>query len=85
MACGRKGTFHIQPLDAPQVTYSLDSDQGEYQKGTHTINFGNYQCYEGDAADMAKIIRGEKDCDFPYAHDLVVQDTLLKASRMPIE
>jgi hypothetical protein len=28
---------------------------------------------------MARIIRGEKTTDFPYAHDLAVQRTLLQA------
>ena len=31
---------------------------------------------------MARIIRGEKASDFPYAHDLAVQETLLLASGM---
>ncbi|HTN75867.1 MAG TPA: Gfo/Idh/MocA family oxidoreductase [Pirellulaceae bacterium] len=81
--CGTQGTFHIQPLDAPIVTYSLDRDQGEYKKGTHTIRFGNYPRYVGDAADMARIIRGEKASDFSYAHDLAVQETVLLASGVP--
>jgi predicted dehydrogenase len=83
VACGSRGTFHIQPLDAPNVVYTLDQDRGEYQKGTHEIKFGNYQRYVGDAADMAKILRGEKECDFQYSHDLAVQETVLLASGMP--
>jgi hypothetical protein len=83
--CGRKGTFHIQPLDAPNVLYTLDADHGEYKKGTHEIRFGNYERYSGDAADMARILAGEKECDFPYAHDLAVQETVLRASDMPLD
>ncbi|HEX5104950.1 MAG TPA: Gfo/Idh/MocA family oxidoreductase [Pirellulaceae bacterium] len=84
VVCGRSGTFHIQPLDAPNVTYTLDRDRGEYQRGTHEIKFGNYERYVGDAADMAKILRGEKECDFSYSHDLAVQETVLLAGGMPI-
>jgi predicted dehydrogenase len=83
--CGRNGTFHIQPLDAPNVTYTLDADHGEYQQGTHEIKFGDYERYSGDAADMARILRGEKQCDFPYDHDLAVQETVLRASGMPLD
>jgi len=83
VVCGSRGTFHIQPLDAPNVVYTLDRDRGEYKQGTHEVKFGNYERYVGDAADMAKILRGEKECDFPYAHDLAVQETVLLASAMP--
>lgn len=83
VVCGSRGTFHIQPLDAPNVTYTLDRDCGEYKKGTHEVKFGGYPRYVGDAADMAKVIRGEKECDYPYAHDLAVQETVLLASGCP--
>ena len=65
VVCGTAGTFHIQPLDAPNVRLTLDRDRGEYKKGTHEVKFGNYERYVGDAADMARILRGEKECDYP--------------------
>lgn len=85
VACGRFGSFHIQPLDAPNVTISLDRNRGEYRKGKSEVRFGNYPRYVGDAADMAKIIREEKPCDFSYQHDLAVQETVLKASGVAID
>ena len=85
VVCGSRGTFHIQPLDSPNVVYTLDQNRGEYKQGTHEIKFGNYERYVGDAADMARILRGEKGCDFSYAHDLAVQETVLLASGMPTE
>lgn len=85
VVCGQRGTFHIQPLDAPNVTYTLDRDCGEYAKGTHEVKFGNYPRYVGDAQDMAAVIRGEKECDYSYAHDLAVQETVLRASGVNIE
>lgn len=80
VVCGTQGSFHIQPLDAPNVILTLDRDRGEYKKGRQEIKFGNYPRYVGDAADMAKIIHGEKQCDYSYAHDLAVQETVLLAS-----
>ena len=59
VACGRHGTCHIQPLDAPTVRLTLDRDRGEYKRGTQETKFGNYDRYIGDAADMARILRGE--------------------------
>jgi predicted dehydrogenase len=82
--CGSRGTFHIQPLDAPNVIYTLDQDRGEYKKGRHEVKFGNYERYVGDAADMARIVRGEKECDFSYSHDVAVQETVLLASGLPV-
>lgn len=81
--CGTEGTFHIQPLDNPSVVLSLSQPRGEYKKGTQTLTMPKYQRYVDDAADMAKVIRGQKVSDFPYAHELAVQTTLLKASQMP--
>lgn len=85
VVCGKSGTCHIQPLDAPSVRLTLDRDRGKYKKGTQEIPFGNYQRYAGDAADMARILRGEKECDYSYAHDLAVQETVLLASGMSVE
>jgi predicted dehydrogenase len=80
VVCGTKGTFHIQPLDAPSVRFTLDQPRGKYGKGYQDVRFGNYPRYVGDAADLAKIVRGEKDPDFSYQHDLAVQEAVLKAS-----
>ena len=80
--CGTAGTLHIQPLDAPDVRLTLDRDRGEHRKGTHQIKFGSYERYAGDAADMARVLRGEKECDYSYAHDLAVQEMVLLASAM---
>lgn len=77
--CGTQGTFHIQPLDQPSVRVSLDRPRGDYKKGTQTVTLPKYARYVDDAADMARIIRGEKTSDFSYEHDWIVQSTLLAA------
>ena len=84
VVCGTSGTFHIQPLDSPAVRLTLDRPRGEYKKGTQEIKLPKFTRYVGDAADMARIIRGEKACDFSYEHDLAVQRALLLASDMPV-
>jgi predicted dehydrogenase len=79
VVCGTEGTFHIQPLDNPSARVSLSSARDKYKKGTHELTFPKYVRYVDDAADMARILRGEKPSDFSYQHDLAVQRTLLKA------
>ncbi len=58
-------------------------DRDGYKKGTQAVTFPRYTRYVADAADMARVIRGEKATDFPPAHDLAVQDALLKACGLP--
>ncbi|MEZ6102310.1 MAG: Gfo/Idh/MocA family oxidoreductase [Pirellulaceae bacterium] len=84
VVCGTEGTFHIQPLDDPAARVALSQSRGEYQKGKQEITFPEYRRYVDDAADMARIIRGEKEADFSYQHDLAVQRTLLKACGLPL-
>lgn len=85
VVCGTEGTFHIQPLDNPSARVTLSQSRGEYKKGTQELVFPKYSRYIDDAADMAKILRGEKETDFPYKHDQIVQATLLKACGLPID
>ncbi|MCA9063805.1 MAG: Gfo/Idh/MocA family oxidoreductase, partial [Planctomycetaceae bacterium] len=82
--CGTEGTFHIQPLDSPSAVISLSQDRGQYHKGSQQVAFDKFTRYVGDAADMARIIRGEKTVDFDYDHDLAVQESVLRASGCPI-
>ena len=83
VVCGTEGTFHIQPLDNPAARVSLSQARGAYKKGTQDVTFPKYTRYADDAADMARVIRGEKPSDFPPEHDLAVQETLLKLCGVP--
>lgn len=80
VVCGTEGTFHIQPLDNPSARITLSKDRDGYTKGTQDVTFPKYVRYVDDAADMAKIIRGEKPSDFGPDHDLTVQKSVLLAS-----
>ena len=80
VVCGTSGTFHIQPLDSPAVRLTLDKGRGEYKKGTQEIALAKFTRYIADAADMARVIRGEKEFEFSAAHDLAVQESVLLAS-----
>jgi predicted dehydrogenase len=79
VVCGTEGTFHIQPLDNPAARVALSKPRGEYRTGYQDVSFPKYTRYVADAADMARIVRGEKEADFSYDHDLNVQTALLQA------
>ncbi|MBX3414354.1 MAG: Gfo/Idh/MocA family oxidoreductase [Pirellulales bacterium] len=81
--CGTEGTCQIIQLDEPYVLLALNKNRDKYQRGYQKIAFGDYPRYVGDAADLAKIIRGEKDSDFPYTHELAVQRAVLNACGLP--
>ena len=83
--CGTHGTLHIQPLDNPSVRLALTQNRGKYERGYQDVTFPKYSRYVGDAADLAKIIRNEKDPDLSYEHDREVLRTVLLASGMPID
>lgn len=83
--CGTEGTLHIQPLDDPAARLALAGPKGKFTQGYQDLTFPKYTRYVDDAADMARVIRGEKPTDFPYAHDLAVQAAVLEASGLPFE
>jgi predicted dehydrogenase len=85
VVCGTAGTFHIQPLDNPAARVALSTRRDEYRQGYQDVRFARFDRYVEDAADMARILRGEKETDFPPAHDLAVQETLLKACGLLID
>lgn len=85
VVCGTEGTFHIQPLDAPAVRLSLAKERPGYKRGTQEIALPKYTRYVGDAADMARVVRGEKRFEFTPEHDLAVQTALLQACGVSLD
>ena len=85
VVCGTGGTFHIQPLDNPSARIALSSRREGYGRGYQEVQFPKYTRYVADAADMARILRGEKETDFPYSHDLNVQRAVLQACNLPLD
>ena len=83
--CGSEGTFHIQPLDNPQAKVAFSQPRGRFKQGYQDVTFPKFTRYVADAADLARIVRGEKDADFSYEHDLAVQRTVLLACGLPID
>lgn len=81
---GTKGTFDIQPLEPAAARLGLLAPHGPYKKGYQEVKFAKTGGrYDGDLADLAKVIRGEKAFAFTPEHDLAVQETVLLASGQP--
>jgi predicted dehydrogenase len=79
--CGDEGTIAIQPLEPPRLTLTLAANRGSFRKGSQEVPLPTLGGrYDGDFLDLAKIIRGEKETDYPPAHDLAVHEAVLQAS-----
>ena len=83
--CGTEGTLQIQPLDNPSARLALSKPRGDYKAGYQDVALPKYTRYVDDAADMAQVIRGEKEFGFSYEHDLNVQTAVLQASGRPLD
>lgn len=84
VVCGDAGTFDIRPLEPAKARLALAQPRGDFKRGYQDVNFPNLPRYEADFDDLAKVIRGEKKFDWSADHDLAVQETILKASGLPV-
>lgn len=83
---GTEGTIAIQPLEPPELSLSLTKARGSFKRGTQKVAMPEIEGrYHGEFRDMAKIIRGEKSLAWDSAHDLIVQETLLRASGLLLD
>ena len=80
VVCGEFGRLEIRPLEPPKVRLTLEKVAGGFDPGVHDIEVENTPRYVKDFQDLAQSIRTGKPLDFGYDHDLVVQETVLRAS-----
>lgn len=85
VVCGEAGTAELRPLEPPAVRLSLAQARGAYRRGDQEVSVPNRPRYAADFADLARVIRGEKQFSWSMAHDLAVQAAVLQASGLPIE
>lgn len=83
VACGTKGSVVIQPLEPFHLTLTLEDDVEGYSRGTRRIELPpSTGRYDGDMQHFAAAIRGHEPAEFSTAHDLAVQEAILRASDM---
>ena len=80
---GTKGSVIIEPIEPPSVRLCLDTDKGKYVKGWQTVDIGKPGGrYDGELIAIVADIRGEKSPDRSLEHEFIVQEALLKASKV---
>ena len=81
---GDKGTMEIQQLESGHFTLYLDEPRGRFKQGAQEVQLPRQGGrYDGEFADLAKVIRGEKKLDWTYSHAEDTHVALLQASGMP--
>jgi predicted dehydrogenase len=80
VVCGEKGTIQIQPLEPAKLILTLEEASGDFKKGQQEISLPEIPGrYDEQLLDFSLQISGEKKSEFSNEHDLMVQDTLLRA------
>jgi len=80
VVCGDKGTVDIKPLESPKMRLALDQARYKYKKGYQDVELPRSPGrYYNQLIDFARIIRAEKAADYTPAHDLAVQEAVLRA------
>jgi len=79
---GTRGSVIIEPLEPPSVRLCLSEARGDYVKGWQDVDVGKPGGrYDGGLAALVADIKGEKSPDRSLYHELIVQETVLRASR----
>ncbi|YCM46856.1 Gfo/Idh/MocA family oxidoreductase (plasmid) [Verrucomicrobiaceae bacterium 227] len=83
---GTEGRIAIRPLEPAQLSLSLTKARGAFTRGTQSVPMPKMDGrYHDEFRDLAKVVRGEKVLDWDADHDLAVQETLMRASGMPLD
>jgi len=78
---GTNGSAILQPIEPPGLKLDLVNAAGPYPKGLQALPL-TYTRYEADFVELAAAVRGERALGVSLDDELVVQETLLKASSM---
>jgi predicted dehydrogenase len=81
---GETGTIELRPLEPVAARLILSQPRGGFQPGVHDVVLPNLPRYEADFVDFASVIRGETKFRWSPAHDLAVQETVLRASGLTL-
>lgn len=80
---GTDGFFTVQPIEpAPVIEIALRAGHSPYKKGFQTLQLAEQPRHIADFKDLARAIRTHAALSFSYDHELLVHETLLRASGM---
>tara|TARA_B100001123_G_scaffold145184_1_gene168574 strand:- start:28549 stop:29610 length:1062 start_codon:yes stop_codon:yes gene_type:complete len=78
---GTEGSFFIQPISGDRtMRVNMSEARGTYKKGWQDIKFEPHIYDKYEFADMARAIRTGEPLSYSYDHELLVHETLLRAS-----
>ncbi len=77
---GTRGSAILEPLEPPSLRLCLDSDRDGYVKGWQTVPVEPRPRYVDSLRAFVADIRGEKSPDRSLEHELIVQETVLRAA-----
>lgn len=80
---GTNGSFMIQPLGGDsRMQVGMREARGPYRQGWQRVDLGPQPRYTTDFEDMARALKTETPLKYSYDHELLVHETLLRASDM---
>ena len=79
---GTRGTAILAPIEPPTLGIEFTSPVGPYQKGIQVVSLPAYRRYEGDFAELAAAVRGERPLSVSLDEELLVAETVLRVSDM---
>ncbi len=78
---GTDGSVLVNPLEpAPGVRLTLREAKGQYKKGVNEWTLPNEPRFVRDFADLGRAIQSGTALKYSYDHELLLQETLLRAS-----
>lgn len=78
---GTNGSAMLQPIEPPGLRFDLANPAGPYPKGLQTVPL-TYSRYGGDFVELAAAVRGERRLIVSLEEELLIHETVLKASDM---
>lgn len=79
---GTRGSVILEPLEPPSVRLCLSEASGDYVEGWQTVDVGEPGGrYDDELVALVADIKGEKSPNRSLYHELIVQETVLRASR----
>lgn len=79
---GTNGVARVQPIEQPALTFDLAKAAGPYRAGAQKIELPAYRRYVDEFVELAAAIREGRGLAVPAETELVIQETLLRASGM---
>ena len=69
----------VEPVEPPSLRIDLSAPAGPYKAGPQTLSY-EYTRHVDDIIELAAVVRGERKFPITGVEDILVQETLLRAS-----